>query len=316
MSLSIQDKAAQIRSRFEEKYTCEEITARSENAELIKSFSGGRYGRGLEEFLKLNAWSADTDNRSKVYLVKDKTNGCIKAYFSIKCGMLYSPYLSQRLEGADRDFFELVLDAMRENDEDLLTDYSASGYYEVQKFKKLYDEARRIVDHEKSLSEGGTSKSFDVAQTFPAIEIENLCKNHDDQPGNNDEKIPLGFLVFWIYIIPMIQRIAQTVGCEYIYIFAADQSKKDVDTSPEIHPFVDDIVSGGNDEKAFSLISHYRTNYGFHDADELFFVRPKYDDKCYEMVQSVKEAIENSQNIWEQFDDVLDKAENIEDLIP
>ena len=93
--------------------------------------------------------------------------------------------------------------------------------------------------------------------------------------------------MFWVCIIPKVAEISRIAGCEYIYIFAADQK---------------------DDEKAESqsLISYYRTNFGFHDAEGLHFIRPRYDYSCYEMVQTVQEAIENSKNIWNQIEDITE----------
>ena len=202
--------------------------------------------------------------------------------------MLYAPTLSEWIEGDDRDFFDLILDALRNGEEELLTEYAASGMYTPEEFKKFYDEAQRILDADKEAEEG-VHNSYDVAVTYPAVEIENLCRNFA-VPAQG--KIPFGFLVFWVCIIPKVAEVARIAGCEYIYIFAADQKEK-------------------NDEKAESqsLISYYRTNFGFHDAEGLHFIRPRYDFKCYEMVQTVQEAIDNSRSIWNQIEDITDATD-------
>lgn len=279
----ITDRADLISKLFKEKYICEEITANKENLELIKVFSGGEKGKGVEKFLKDRAWNENQAGKTRVYLIKERSSGELRAYFSIKCGLLYAPTLSERIEGDDRDFFELILEALRNGEEELLADYAASGMYTTEEFKKFYDEAYRILEADKEAAEG-VHNSYDVAMTYPAVEIENLCRNF---AVPSQGKIPFGFLVFWVCIIPKVAEISRIAGCEYIYIFAADQK---------------------DDEKAESqsLISYYRTNFGFHDAEGLHFIRPRYDYSCYEMVQTVQEAIENSKNIWNQIEDITE----------
>lgn len=55
METSFTEKVDRIRRLFKEKYTCENIRQKPENKELIETFSGGKYGCGVEEFLKRRA---------------------------------------------------------------------------------------------------------------------------------------------------------------------------------------------------------------------------------------------------------------------
>lgn len=245
--------------------------------------------------------------------------------------MLFSPNIIDKLQEEDREFFELVLSAMRVGDEELLGDYKASGLYEPDKFQKIYDEAQRVISYEKEVKKQDGFNFFEVEKTYPAIEIENLCRNFADSREDKsdgkevsgrlkkNEKIPFGFLVFWMFIIPKVEMVAKTVGCEYVYIFAADQTAKRESSVMVPNLFGEECDEEENENGSsdqFALISHYRTNFGFHDADDLFFIRPSYDRKCYGMVQSIKEAMSNKQDIWEQFGDVLEKTEDIESIIP
>lgn len=298
---NLNEKVDKICSIFKEKYICEELRKQDENKQLIQHFQGGKYGEGLEVFLKETAWNADFKRQTKVYLIRNGETGDIRAYFSIKCGMLYSPYDSDVLEGEDRDFLNMILDAMRECDEKLLTDYAASGLYSHEKYTELYFEAKRIMDFEKK-SNSEDNKSYNVKRTYPAIEIENLCKNFYGE-NDVDEEIPLGFLVFWFFIVPIIRKISDMIGCEYVYIYAADKTKERSEVKIE-------------EEKLHKLVSYYRSNFGFHDATDVFFVKPYYDNTCYEMIQSVDELLRNSDSIWEKFEDILDKTEDISILIP
>ncbi len=283
------DKSEILRKLFKERFSCVEITEDIQNKELIKTFDGGAKGKGVETFLKEKAWEDSSLGRSRVYLIKERKDGTIRAFFSLKCGMLYSPILSEQMEGEDRDFLELLIDALRENNDQLLTEYKASGVYSNEKFQEMFDEAQRIIESEREASQG-IHKSYDVAVTYPAIEIENLCRNHSVESSG---RIPFGFLVFWIYIIPKVLEVAKIAGCEYVYIFAADSTDEP--------------------NKGQALVRYYRTNFGFHDTEDLHFIRPRYDLQCYEMVQSVKEACDNSKNIWNQIEDIISVTTDVEE---
>ena len=91
-----------------------------------------------------------------------------------------------------------------------------------------------------------------------------------------------------------------------MYIYAADQSGSGNSNKEGVK----------SDKNPQALISHYRTNFGFHDADELFFVRPRYDYECYEMVQSIEELLDNSINIWKQYEDIFNSVEDMTEIIP
>ena len=135
------DKSEILRKLFKERFSCVEITEDIQNKELIKNFDGGAKGKGVEKFLKEDAWKDSSLGRSRVYLIKERKDGTIRAYFSLKCGTLYSPIPSEQMEGEDRDFLELLIDALRENNDQLLTEYKASGVYSNEKFQEMFDEA-------------------------------------------------------------------------------------------------------------------------------------------------------------------------------
>ena len=61
-------RVVELYRRFKEKYICEELTSEECNKTLIKTFSGGRYGKGVETFLKNAAWDASVDFLFSGYL--------------------------------------------------------------------------------------------------------------------------------------------------------------------------------------------------------------------------------------------------------
>lgn len=263
---------------YEERYYVEKITARSSNKEQIKEFDGGPNGKGLVENLIHFGWSETSSGNSSYYLVKDKETEQIAAYFSVKCGLLYEPFGYESLESDDRDFVDLLVEAIEQNNVQLLTDYKASGLYTVDKFTELYKNALEVIEAEKNKKESG---SFDVKSTYSAIEVQNLCRNHlYSQP--DDIRAPIGFQTFWFTIIPLIEKVASLVGCKYAYLFAADQSD------------------------SFHLVNYYKDRWGFVSLADLplSVIRPKYDYQCIEMFASVENLLNSQKSIWNQYADV------------
>lgn len=66
----------------------EHLLDSTENLELIKSFYvKEKYGKGLESYLKKNAYNDEIRDEARTYLVKDKKTKELVGYFSLKAGM-------------------------------------------------------------------------------------------------------------------------------------------------------------------------------------------------------------------------------------
>ena len=191
---------------------------------------------------------------------------------------MYEPFGYENLESDDRDFVDLLIDAIIQDDKKLLTDYEASGMYTIDKFQELYENALDVIEARKSKKESG---SINVKSTYSAIEVQNLCRNHlYSKP--EDIKAPIGLQTFWFSIVPLIEKVASLVGCKYVYLFAADQSD------------------------SCQLVEYYKNRWGFVSLADLSLsvIRPKYDFQCFEMYTSVKKLMDYQKIIWDQYADV------------
>lgn len=65
----------------------------------------------------------------------------------------------------------------------------------------------------------------------------------------------MGAYIFWMFLVPIVQDLMKLVGCEYLFLFAADLTE---------------------DEE---LIKYYQT-LGFELADEHCAAIPVYDFTC------------------------------------
>lgn len=263
---------------FDNNYFVEALTDNESNKEQIKSFSGGPKGAGLEYNLKSNGWIEMEKGNSIYYLVKDRKTHEIASYFSIKCGLLYEPQHYEQLESEDKDFVDLLADAIERNDNKAITNYKASELYTIDKFEELYQDA---IEKLRAKEDKRSSNSFNVQCTHSAIEVENLCRNHNYKSSKNSIS-PIGFQTFWLAVVPIIERVASLIGCRYAYLFAADCTK------------------------TLHLVEYYRDRFGFESMADLSIsvIRPNYDEDCIEMFSSVKELITQQTFIWDQFADL------------
>ena len=101
-------------------------------------------------------------------------------------------------------------------------------------------------------------------KTFAAVELVHFCAH---EPARDKWKAlnmgkSLGRTMFWYFVEPKIRAIRDLVGCEYIYLFAADQDRNG------------------------SLVKLYR-DLGFDFRDDLYLTKPAYDFSCFFMCQEV-----------------------------
>lgn len=90
--------------------------------------------------------------------------------------------------------------------------------------------------------------------------------------------------MFWCKIVPLILDIAKMVGCEYLYVFAADRS---------------------DDLDASKLITYYKQSLCFRglDSEGVEALKPGYDENCKGLIQPVRYLPEIEKDIWEMFSD-------------
>ena len=101
-------------------------------------------------------------------------------------------------------------------------------------------------------------------KTLAAVELVHFCAHEPArkkwaamQMGKS-----LGRTMFWQFIEPKIREIRELVGCEYLYLFAADSSREG------------------------ELVKLYQ-EMGFEFRDDLYVTKPSYDFCCYFMCQEV-----------------------------
>lgn len=101
-----------------------------------------------------------------------------------------------------------------------------------------------------------------VGKTYSGVELLHFCANdqyHDNWPLQ--EVKPLGAVIFWKFVVPRVVKIMDIVGCEYLFLFAADLTPDE------------------------DLVNYYRDYLKFSDAPKHKAAMPIYDLTCKFMYQ-------------------------------
>lgn len=257
------------------------LTSCEKNKEIIADFMALESGNELERYLKEDAWEADSKGETCVYLVFDE-NSRVAAFFSLKCGLLYTKNEFDNIPDDEIGLFEDIVKALSEKDYDTVEGLKA-GF--DNKADEMVELARKKLDLLNSAEYAKEDKNSSLVQVCcPALELQHFCKNIKNHK-NKYRGIPLGFGIFWEKIVPQIDKIIKIVGCQYLYLFAADQT----DT--------EDIREKGK------LIRYYKSNLNFQLPRGLLSIKPNYDLGCVAMHQKADSLMKVREEIWERFSD-------------
>ena len=146
----------------------------------------------------------------------------------MKCGQLYDEFIEgERLKMLSK-FYDLV--ATRQKDEKISDDdrKELEQILELLRTKKGVRRERVADVLHKNVTDIDLNKLFrpgqhNVGKTYSGVELMHFCANdlyHDEWPLKNIK--PLGAVVFWQFIVPQVINIMEIVGCEYLFLFAAD----------------------------------------------------------------------------------------------
>lgn len=250
--------------------TCERLSSNTANMHLVEKFANFK-GEGLVNSLQNEAFREDEENLTAYYLVKHK-NGEILFFFSLKCGLLYDQFLDTRqlalIKELNKKLDEMIFDETIKSEEMELV----MAVREKLRTRKGITKA----DLERLPKRGGTSIFEDlenelndnitrVGQTFSGIELTHFCSNELTNDLWAEYNIPQkrGSVIFWRFVVPVVLKIIEFVGCQYIFLFAADSSE---------------------DEK---LISYYMDDMNFRVPNDLATTKPVYDFACKFMCNEV-----------------------------
>ncbi len=123
-------------------------------------------------------------------------------------------------------------------------------------------------------------------KTFAAVELVHFCAHEParakwEAMGMTQS---LGKTMFWYFIEPTIRKIRDLVGCEYLYLFAADANRNG------------------------RLVNLY-LDLGFEFREDLCITKPAYDFVCFFMCQDVLHLRTRKNEFFKNFNKPKEKAE-------
>lgn len=273
---------------------CQRIKDSDVNKELIKHFVNGR-NPGIAASLRLGA-NKDKGDKLAFYIVKDPKLDVPLMFFSLKCGEISVPYDPKRIEEILKNSEMLYNAAKGAEAEDwakeIIEKMKASGTAQEEIVQEFEDRYLRNLDRRQSFQvenivEG--ERIVRVLKSHPAVELVHLCAydplNRRFIPSNLPREMEraiqirmnpvqkrwhemgmdtqsLAKTLFWRFVVPVVQDVRKLVGCEYLYLFAADRK-----------------VDG-------RLVNYYKS-LGFEIREDLTVNKPEYDFCCYFMCQEV-----------------------------
>lgn len=237
----------------------------------------------LSDPLQNEAFEDDQDERVAYYIIKHPVSGRILFYFSLKCGMLYDTYVYADAKLL-QDFIKFLDETSKDVDAteeerrmvDLIKErlrvHKGVTKEDLEAFKKknkTLDKLRHRLDKNTKA----------VGKTFAGVEIVHFVANDNyrdqwKQMGINQK---LGVVVFWHFVVPIIQDVMKLIGCQYVFLFAADSS-------------VDE-----------TLVNYYRVHLGFDDVTEHNAAMPLYDFTCRFMCQEASGLKQKRNSFYDNF---------------
>lgn len=307
----------QEQKAFLDSFICERLTANAANNELIKRFKSVR-GAGLVSHLNKNGWKEDEGGKVAFYLIKNDS-GFPCLYFSLQCGALFEPLdqeeflnnLQTELQKIDKKISTDPLLNSGDNEGDLIFQYAAELVRNIgvsmeqavsllrnllsNKRNKLQNSKNNIKDtlltFQAEQEKEGDRPILRVHKTMPGVELVQFCSNDEAKAYWKSRKDELGIdhfmgeVLFWHFIVPKIIDLQALVGCQYLFLFAADNTRDS------------------------SLLTYYE-GLKFVAAKGIGTSKPLYDFGCVFMSQDADELKKNRDDFYKNFnfetnDDVI-----------
>ncbi|MBQ9653632.1 MAG: hypothetical protein IJV32_05345 [Bacteroidales bacterium] len=266
-----------------ESFSIERLSSSDINLQLVGNFSNPK-SESLTNKIQSEAFEEDENGSIAYYVIKNKEDGGIVFYFSLKCGQLYDKLIEKeqlRLINNLFQYFDEIEkeDSTSEEDRRLIKEIRESvrtskGVSKADLDKIQKKDNKAVTDIENIFTENLQR----VGQTFAGIEIVQFCANENYRKFFDS----LGFfphfgaVVFWRFLVPIVLEVRKHIGCQYLFLFAADTS---------------------DDE---SLIRYYRT-LRFTDAGEHGAVIPLYDWTCRFMYQEISGLPQGKEEFFGDF---------------
>lgn len=268
---------------------CQRLSRDPENRQLIRNFKCAR-NKGLAAQLRYYAWEEDESGATTYYIIKDR-QGNVLLYFSLQCGSLFEPINRDELMTNIKRYRELLeLIRTRRSGASRLKHMAQLQQLEREFNMPLYQltyylqsevtmKKQKIQGIEDDIAQEMNPHISRVYRTYPAVELVHFVAN-DNAKGiwrKSGMGHSMGEVLFWRFICPIITGIHDSLGCQYMYLFAADSSPDQ------------------------NLITYYEVRLNFSQSKELGTSKPMYDFTCPFLCQSIEEMPGYRESYFEHF---------------
>jgi predicted house-cleaning noncanonical NTP pyrophosphatase (MazG superfamily) len=266
-----------------ESLQCQRLSSDCSNMYLVESFYND-INDTIAQTLKNDAYKEDEENSVAYYVVKHP-NDQILFFFSLKCGLLFDHFIKPELldqlqklaEGLNDISDDKTLTPEQRRDiTDVMEKIRANKGVTKEDIHKLRQQKLDILEE---LEKEFNADIARVGKTFSGIELVHFCSNSeaDDSWGNFELPQLRGTIVFWYFVVPKVLEALKYVGCQYLFLFAADKSK---------------------DEK---LVRYYEDQLNFKRPDELATAKPFYDFTCKFMCHKISSLEREREEFFANF---------------
>ncbi len=296
----------EVRDYFKS-FKCEVLTSSEQNRSEIQGFSSSIWKNHLDGYLKNEAWEDDESGKTRVFLIRDAKNQIV-AYFSLKCGMVFvTDELDDEFHCLSDDE-KTIVNTLIQYRVNMSSNGSTDAFNDIVKMMaseigdNRLSRLLKIMEHKvktkREIRELAPEQNgiIRVQECCAAIELQHFCKC-DEYKMPNGIRFPLGFGLFWEQIVPKVSEIAENIGCEYFYLFAADNT---------------------DEEGKQKLVDYYITALGFSNLyDEgVIALMPDYDRDCVGLQQKSEYLFATREDMWQTFSDVvLDENKTFSELM-
>lgn len=194
-------------------------------------------------------------------------------FFSLRCGELFQVaqpekmhigyeaikayYRLERKQYSSEEERSLLIEAMKRAMEKGMT---------PDEMKYLYDKKNSWnKDEELEHTEAVTK----VRNSFPAVELKLFGTNEAGKEYWKSlglpKEIKMGETLFWLKVVDTLEQMHKYVGCQYVYLFAADK------------------------EADGQLVQYYRVRLGFKSDASLSANKPEFDWQCQFLFQGIED---------------------------
>lgn len=261
---------------------------REANVLLVKSFENKKNPTLVKVITSNYAFDKDEEGKAAYYVVKTPS-GELLLYFSLKCGELFKKLDMERIQLArcireavykilNKEMFpeedvKVASDFLRKNRENI-----KSVLPDIESYLEKKDDFKADINAELN------PEVQRVLHTYPAIEVVEFCANEKGRAAWRKMGIDrkMGECVFWHCIVPKLKRVQDEVGCQYVYLFAADSS-----------------LDG-------DLANYYKAALHFEQSTTFGANKPQYDFQCFFLYQEMRKLLRCREDFYEYFnpDDV------------